>query len=102
VGLPPFGLFVSEFLLVQAAIANGHLWLAVLVLLLLLAAFVSLVNHLNRMLYGDAPDTVRTGEPTTWPVMVLLAPVVILVLLGTVLPGSISALVRGSAALLRP
>jgi hypothetical protein len=34
--------------------------------------------------------------------MVLLAPVVILVLLGTVLPGSISALVRGSAALLRP
>ena len=102
VGLPPFGLFVSEFLLIQAAIAHGQLWLATVVLLLLLAAFVSLVNHLNRMLYGDAPEGVTAGEPTTWPVIVLLAPAVILVLLGTVLPASISALVRGSAALLIP
>jgi len=102
VGLPPFGLFVSEFLLIQAAIANRHLWLAIVVLLLLLAAFVSLVNHLNRMLYGDAPEEVRVGERTSWPVIVLLAPAVILVLLGTVLPASIAALVRGSAALLIP
>src|SRR5438094_573731 len=41
-GLPPFGLFVSEFLLVRAAILSQRLWLAGIVLLLLLTAFISL------------------------------------------------------------
>src|SRR5207247_1081933 len=55
VGLPPFGLFVSEFLMVRAAVMNGRLWLTALLLLLLLTGFVSLLSHLNRMLYGEVP-----------------------------------------------
>src|SRR5260370_251524 len=59
VGLPPFGLFVSEFLLVRAAVVTGRFWVAGMVLALLFIAFTSLVSHLNPMLYRDAP----TGVP---------------------------------------
>jgi hydrogenase-4 component F len=101
-GLPPFSLFVSEFLLVQAAILDRKLWLAVAVLALLLTAFVSLLSHLNRMLYGSAPEGMRVGEHRSWPVVALLVPVVILVVLGVTLPTALSTLIHQSVANLVP
>ena len=101
-GLPPFGLFVSEFLLVRAAILSQRLWLAGIVLLLLLTAFISLVGHLNRMLYGDAAPDVVVGEHRGWAVAVLTVPVGILVALGVTLPSSISTLIHQCVAILIP
>jgi hypothetical protein len=92
---------MSEFLLVQAAVVNGKLWLAGLVLALLLTAFVSLLSHLNRMLYGDAPEGVRVGEHG-WPIIALLVPAVILVILGVTLPTALSTLIHQSVANLIP
>ena len=101
-GLPPFGLFVSEFLLVQAAVVNRKLWLAAIVLALLLTAFISLLTHLNRMLYGNALEGVPVGEHRSWPVVALLVPVVLLVVLGVTLPTALSALIHQSVANLVP
>jgi hydrogenase-4 component F len=100
VGLPPFGLFVSEFLLIKAAIVTGRVWLAAAVLLLVLIAFVSLVNHLNRMLYGPVPDGVTTGERGGVRILVLGACAAALVVLGLVLPGPLSALIDRAALVL--
>jgi hydrogenase-4 component F len=102
VGLPPFGLFLSEFLLVQAAVVNGKTWLAAVVLLLLLTAFTSLMSHLNRMLYGDVPEGVRVGERRGWPIMILAVPAVVLVILGVALPARIATLIHQSVSNLIP
>ncbi len=102
VGLPPFGLFVSELLLVQAAIAGQKTWLAALVLVLLLTAFVSLLAHLNRMLYGQPPDGVRVGEDRQWSTMALMLPACVLVALGVVLPSPVSTLIHQCVISLLP
>ncbi len=102
VGLPPFGLFVSEFLLVRAAVDGHRLWLAALVLLLLLTAFVSLLTHLNRMLYGDTPDHVEVGEAPGWPAAALALPMGLLVVLGVLLPSPVSALIDRCVTTLMP
>lgn len=102
VGLPPFGLFVSEFLLIRAALVDGRLWLATLLLLLLLTAFISLMSHLNRMLYGEAPAGVRVGEHRGWLAIAFAVPVVMLIVLGVMLPGPISTLIHQSVASLIP
>jgi hydrogenase-4 component F len=96
VGLPPFGLFVSEFLLVRAAIVTGRVWVAGLVLALLLTVFTSLIGHLNRMLYGEAPAGLTVGERREWSVTVLALSVGVLVVLGVVLPRPIAALITQS------
>lgn len=101
VGLPPFGLFVSEFFLLRAAVAGGHLWLAGAILLLLLIAFVALISHLNRMLYGDVPAHVEIGERRSWPLVMLGASAGILVVLGLALPGPVAGLLRDCAGLMR-
>src|SRR6266508_1302451 len=61
-GLPPFGMFLSKFTLVRAGFADGQGWLMAAVLALLAGAFVSLLAHLNRMLYGEPPAGLRHGE----------------------------------------
>jgi len=96
VGLPPFGLFVSEFLLVRAAVVTGRFWVAGLVLVLLLTAFTSLVHHLNRMLYGEPPPAVTVGERRDWSVTVLAVSVGMLIVLGVTLPRPVAALITQS------
>jgi hydrogenase-4 component F len=96
VGLPPFGLFVSEFLLVRAAVVTGRVWVAGLLLVLLLTVFTSLLNHLHRMLYGEAPAGVTVGERHGWSVAVLAVPVGVLIVLGVALPRPISTLITQS------
>jgi hydrogenase-4 component F len=63
-GLPPFGLFVSEVMIVRAGIEGGHVLVAVAAVALLVLAFGGLLRALHRMLDGEAPAAVR--ETSTW------------------------------------
>jgi hydrogenase-4 component F len=92
IGLPPFGLFISEFALFRAGFAAGRPWLMGLVLALLAVAFVSMIGHLNRMLYGAPADGVIVGEGSAWPLVPLGLCVVALVVLGLTLPAPLQAL----------
>jgi hydrogenase-4 component F len=92
IGLPPFGLFISEFALFRAGFAVGRPWLMGLVLALLAVAFVSMIGHLNRMLYGVPAAGVAVGEGSRWPLVPLGLCVVALVVLGLTLPAPLQAL----------
>ncbi|MBI1959247.1 MAG: hydrogenase 4 subunit F [Candidatus Rokubacteria bacterium] len=94
VGLPPFGLFISEFALFRAGFAAGRPWLMGLVLALLAVAFVSMIGHLNRMLYGAPAPGVTVGEGNGWPLVPLGLCVVVLVILGLTLPAPLQVLLE--------
>jgi hydrogenase-4 component F len=91
-GLPPFGLFISEYALVRAGFAAGRVWLMGAVLALLVVAFIALVTHLNRMLYGTPPKSTSAGEQTPWALAPIGLCVVILLVLGLALPAPVSRL----------
>jgi hydrogenase-4 component F len=91
-GLPPFGMFLSKFTLLRAGFAGGQGWLMAAVLGFLAVAFVSLLGHLHRMLYGAAPAGVRQGESDCWAVLPLAVCVVALVVLGLIVPAPVTAL----------
>lgn len=95
IGLPPFGLFVSEFALFRAGFATKHYWLMGATLVLLVVAFVSFSNHLNKMLYGPVSEGVDAGEPDRrrW-LIPLLAPLSVLVILGLTLPAPLATLLN--------
>jgi hydrogenase-4 component F len=96
-GLPPFGLFISEFALFRAGFAQHHPWVRGLMgaaLLLLLVAFVSFITNLNRMLYGEAPAEVSTGETAGWRVAPMLLGLLALVVLGVTLPAPLETLLN--------
>lgn len=92
IGLPPFGLFMSEFALFRAGFAAGRPWLMGLVLALLTVAFVSMIGHVNRMLYGAPTAGVTVGERAPWPLVPLGLCVVALLVLGLMLPEPVHVL----------
>jgi hydrogenase-4 component F len=92
IGLPPFGLFISEFALFRAGFAADRPWLMGLVLALLAVAFVSMIGHLNRMLYGAPAAGVPVGEGSAWPLFPLGLCVAALVVLGLTLPAPLQTL----------
>jgi hydrogenase-4 component F len=94
VGLPPFGLFISEFALIKAGFAAGRPGLMAAVLALLAVGFVALLRHSNRMLYGTPPQGVTMGEVARWRMAALFVSISVLVVLGLTLPAALDALLH--------
>lgn len=93
-GLPPFGLFVSEFMLFRAGFLTGHPWVTGFNLALLVWVFVSLLGVTQKMCYGPPAP----GEPPTQPSILSRAPLLlnlaVLLGLGVAIPPPLLALVR--------
>ncbi len=92
-GLPPFGLFLSEFLLFRAGFTSGHPVATSAALLLAGIGFVGLAGHLARMLHGPAPDGVAAGEPGAWVLVPLFVSVIVMAALGLLLPDTVASLI---------
>jgi hydrogenase-4 component F len=94
VGLPPFGIFVSEFQLIRAGFSAGQPGLMGVVLVLLAVAFVVLLKVLNHMLYGHPADGIHIGETDKGQVTMLFLSVAGLVVLGLTLPAPLMTLLN--------
>ncbi len=104
IGLPPGGIFISEFALFRAGFALHHPWLMGVAVALLAVVFVSFINHLNTMLYGEPdPDAInpeRRTERFSWRLALLLVNIVMLVVLGLTLPAPLATLINQSVEIL--
>jgi hydrogenase-4 component F len=101
-GLPPFGLFLSEILIVKAGWAAGHPLLTTAVLILLLIAFASLLVQVHRMLFGQAPTGIAQGERASGAVLLLSVPLVLLAWLGVSIPAPLQMLLSNAVMVIRP
>jgi hydrogenase-4 component F len=95
VGMPPFSLFQSEFLMVGAAFAGGHDTAGVLFILFGAGVFAGVLLHINRLVLGAAGDSRGPWNP--WCDSAVLASAVVLVAMGFWLPGPLLELIRGAA-----
>jgi hydrogenase-4 component F len=102
IGLPPFGMFVSEFALVRAGFAAGRPIVIGLMLGLLAVGFVGVIAHLNRMLYGPAPAGVTVGEGSRWALVPLAGCAAALMVLGLTIPAPIEHLLTRIAEIVAP
>jgi len=89
-GLPPFGLFTSEVMIVAAGIEQGHAWIAGATLVLLVLAFGGLLRAVHAMTVGAAPEVgaARGSWVTALPIVAALA---LLVLTGVAWPPGLGA-----------
>jgi hydrogenase-4 component F len=95
-GLPPFGIFASEFMLVSSTFARQPL-LAVLLIAGLLVAFGALVLRLQDVVFGPPKGPKGPVKASYVPLFLHLALVLIA---GLWLPGEMVAWFRAVAALL--
>ncbi|HET7757078.1 MAG TPA: hydrogenase 4 subunit F [Steroidobacteraceae bacterium] len=93
-GLPPFGLFTSEFLLVTSTFARVP-WLAVLLGLGLMIALGALVLRVQGLAFGDTPH--RHSLPA-WRLAPMALHLALITVAGVYLPGPIVAWFRHVAS----
>lgn len=67
-GSPPFGTFISEWLLLRDTVAGGHVLAAGAVLLGLTITCIALTTHVTRVLCGQAPRAMPLPAPA-WAVV---------------------------------
>src|SRR6266576_436473 len=100
-GLPPFGLFVSEVMIFGAGFAQGFPFVAGVALLLLVIAFAGLLRGVHAILYGAAGQP--AVEAAGWrPALPVAAGFALLLLTGIAWPPGLGAALDRIAAIVVP
>jgi hydrogenase-4 component F len=86
-GVPPFNLFVSEFMVVCSGIDVHHPVLILVLLLLLTIVLAGLARLVAGCVLGQAPDGVEKGEVGHLTVLPLIVLIVLMLMMGTHIPG---------------
>ncbi|MEN0583801.1 MULTISPECIES: hydrogenase 4 subunit F [unclassified Kosakonia] len=100
-GMPPFNIFLSEFMTVTAGLAAEHLAVTILLLVLLTLVLGGLVRMVAKVLFATPPQQVATGELgwlTTAPMVILL---VMMLVMGTHIPQPVSRLLASAATIVQ-
>lgn len=99
-GVPPFGLFITEFYILAAGI-SGHLFVSIVAILSLALIFAGFLKHVSQMMFGDAPAHFQKGE---FNYLTLASPIfllVLLVVLGFFLPTPLRSLLTAASNLIQ-
>jgi hydrogenase-4 component F len=96
-GLPPFGIFTSEFLLVTSTFARSP-WLAIALVAGLLIAFGALITRLHGLAFGET--TQRHSLPA-WRLAPMALHLLLVAIAGLYLPAAIVTWFRHVASQLR-
>ncbi len=87
-GTPPFGLFVSKFIILKAILDSGKIWVVVLYLFFLAAVFITMASAFTGMAFGKKnPFVPEVKKPE--PLLLTLSPMVLVaatLFLGLYLP----------------
>ncbi|HEY7547784.1 MAG TPA: hydrogenase 4 subunit F [Blastocatellia bacterium] len=85
VGLPPFGPFISEFIIFRAGF-ESKIWVAAIGIALLVVVFAGMMASVNQMLYGEPPEKIERGDAIRWSLAPLAVNFAALIALGLTLP----------------
>ncbi len=100
IGVAPFGLFMSEFQIMKAAV-DGH---AILALILFLAGgsviFVGMLRHAIGMAWGVSAPVVEAERAGIADMFLAFAPLAILLVLGLWMPAPLRSILQQAAAVL--
>ncbi len=107
VGMPPFSIFFSEFIILWAAIQKAYMstnpfWMILAICLFLISVtliFAGLVAHLGRIVLGKSP--IRSGKVREqWRQLVPLVGLLILLIIGGITVSPLTTLLQQSVKIL--
>ena len=100
-GMPPFGLFVSEFIILTAAFTQAHYLMATLILASISIAFGALLYHCQRMLSGEPKQVSAKPKALIFEIAAICACFTCLLLLGLHIPATFTAVLHNAMAVLQ-
>jgi len=99
-GSPPFGMFISEFTIIGAAIGEHHPWIAAVLVGLLAIIFVGIAQTILEMVYAPSVQDVERSEERGRLVVAPAALAIVVLLLGIYLPRPLTDALSSAAIVL--
>lgn len=98
-GMPPFGMFRSELLMLTGGFTRGQYVAAAVFLVFVTLLFMGLLFHFTRMIWRPAPSTVSRGDAHGAMLAAMALDLVVVIGLGLGVPPPLNSLLRQAAAL---
>ncbi|WP_245593557.1 hydrogenase 4 subunit F [Azospirillum halopraeferens] len=98
-GMPPFNVFVSEFLTVTAGIDAGYGWLMIVCLVLLTVVLAAFVRMIAGSILGASPPTVAKGDVGPLALAPMAVLLVMMLIMGVRVPAPVAGLLREASAI---
>jgi hydrogenase-4 component F len=96
-GTPPFSIFISELMVIQAGIAAGRYVMVAAFLVVVVLIFAGLIHHVGQMVFGTAAAGASREPESAVPMLGLLLLAAAMLLLGVYMPGGLDhVLVRAT------
>ena len=99
-GLPPSGIFVTEFAIVVGGVARGFWWAAAIAALLLALSFVALAVHVSRLMWGHTGPVDIVRRIDAGMTLRFAVPLAAVAILGLWTPGPLATLLDSVRAIL--
>ncbi|HXG13699.1 MAG TPA: hydrogenase 4 subunit F [Candidatus Nitrosotenuis sp.] len=100
VGMPPFNIFLSEFLILSSGFTSGQFIATSLVILFLVVTFAVFLRHLLKMIFGNPSSEMKKddmGKLAIIPMAILCSLVLIL---GIYIPAPLQTLIQNASVII--
>lgn len=99
IGVAPFSVFMSEFLILKEAFFQGRYFVVGLFLFCVLAVFFGALKHVLNISFGEGdPSAPMAGRPRAIDGLIILGCMAVLLLLGLWIPSPFAAFLKNAAA----
>lgn len=98
-GLPPFGIFRSELMILTAGFGSPAWIVAAFVVVLLVIAFAGITRWVTATTVGDAPESIERGEHGTLPIVGMGLGFCVVLGLGLGVPPALQTLIADASSL---
>ena len=88
-GTPPFSIFISELMVIQAGLAAGRYVTVAIFLVMVVLIFAGLIHHVGQMVFGVAPASASRSREAPLPLLGMLLLVAVMVVLGVCMPAGL-------------
>lgn len=94
-GVPPFGIFITEFSILSAGIIDYPI-VVIIALVSFALVFAGILKHVTVMIFGDSKEDIPRGEAGVWTVVPTVILVVVLIVLSFFIPTAMQSLLHSA------
>ena len=92
-GVPPFGIFITEFLILSSGI-KAHPFVVFSAIIALTLVFIGFLRRISLMTFGEKVASIASGEGGIWTIAPIIFLMIILFVLSFCMPSPIRALLQ--------
>ncbi|PIN97324.1 MAG: hypothetical protein COU45_03365, partial [Nitrosopumilus sp. CG10_big_fil_rev_8_21_14_0_10_33_7] len=100
IGMPPFNIFMSKFLMLSSGFSSENFLASALVILFLLIIFASFGKHLLHMVFGNPKSKMEKGDLGKLSILPMVILVSVIFIMGIYIPEPLQILIEDASKII--